>query len=162
MRLFMKKATDSAGLLFTLSDDRGKECYRVTCYKGTTCEKFSISTPEGISLARMRLVPLKVFYAFGFNVNGKTAALTISGIGVNPEYKFHGLDWLMKEDCFGKAFRIYDKQDKLVMSQRANRLNSQGYYELDIKDEEKELFCIAAAVCMNMLCGISDALPASI
>ena len=162
MRLFMKKSSDGTGLIFTLSDDRGKELYKVTGYRGTTCDKFSISTPEGISLAQMRLVPLKFIYAFGVKVKGKTVGVTVMDTGGAPEYKFHGLDWFMKDDCFGRAFRIYDKNDKLIMAQADNHFSSRGYFELDIKDEEKELFCIAAAVCVDLLGSVGETLAASI
>ncbi len=162
MRLFMKKASDSAGLIFTVSDDRGIELYRVTGYKGTTCEKFSISTCDGVSLVRMRLIPLSVFYAFGVRANGKTAIVTVSNTGGSPEFKFHGLDWYMKDDCFGRNFRIYDKQDKLIMSQRDSALDSHGYFEIEITDSQKELLCVAAAVCIDLLGSVSETLAASI
>ncbi len=67
------------------------------------------------------------------------------------DFRFHGISWLLSRSADMRSFEIYDADGSVVMSQNADSYHLTGSYKLEIYSELRELFCIAAAVCADVI-----------
>ena len=67
------------------------------------------------------------------------------------DFRFHGISWLLCASADLRSFEIFDADGTLVMSQSTDSLYHTGAYTLEIYHELRELFCVAAAVCADVI-----------
>lgn len=152
MKCFLKKHTDAdSDCCFTVYNDSGDEIYRVITSGKGFCEKLLITTPDNKALVSIRALSMNFFYAFSIKDSKDRFMITMNDIFSAHSYKFHGISWIFLSDTCGRSFEISDCDNSLVMRQKGDRLITNGVYELEIINENRELFCIASAVCADII-----------
>ena len=144
---------------FVVSDICGHTKYVVTGKGSATIQHLVISTTDGQILVSIRVAPFSFFSAFV--VNDAAERFLIVANHRKIEYKFHGISWTLLRSRDSRSFEIFDADGTSVMLQLADNFISKGYYELDIFSEQRELFCIAAAICADILNLADASLPAT-
>ncbi len=156
MKLFLKRDTSQADTRFIICDHTGAEKFKVTGRRKTSGDKMLLCSSDSTPLVTIRCAPFRVFYAFSVKDSKDRFAITATKFRSFVEYRFHGISWRL---CFSndrRSFEIFDADGKLIMSQSADRYLSTGVYELEIYSEQRECFCIATAVCANLI-NLTDA-----
>ncbi|MGN0453269.1 MAG: hypothetical protein ACI4GZ_05655 [Ruminococcus sp.] len=151
MKLFLKRDTSSDSSRYIVYDESGLDKYVISGKRTASVEKFYINTPDGRPLVRIRAVPFHIFYAFSISDGNERFTITVNNLSRLSDYHFHGISWrLRREDC-SRNFELLDADLTLVMTQNAGKLHSFGAYELYIASPQRELFCIATALCADMV-----------
>ena len=78
------------------------------------------------------------------------------------EFRFRGIDWTMCRSADMRSFEIFDSKGKSVMLQSADGFLKSSSYTLDIFDDTKELYCIAAAIFADVLSFADSAVTATV
>ncbi len=149
MKLFLKRDNSSEHTRFIVCDHLGVEKFTVTGKRRATTDKMILSSADATPLVTIRSAPFHVFYAFSIKDSKDRFAITATKGRNFIEYRFHGISWRLCKSSDCRSFEIFDADGKLIMSQCADRYLSTGAYELDIYSEQREYFCIAAAICAN-------------
>ena len=134
---------------FVVTDEYGRAKYIVTGKGASSIQRLVISTTQGQMLVTIRVAPFSFFSAFVVS-DGKERFSMVAGHS-RLEYKFHGISWTLCRSQDVRSFEIFDADGTSVMMQLADNYISKGYYELDIFSEQRELFCIAAAICADTI-----------
>ena len=151
MRLFLTRNTTSEHSRFIVYDECKREKYVITGKRTASTDKMVISSLDGTSLVSIRVAPFHVFYAFSISDKTERFTMVASNIGEHTDYRFHGISWMLSRNYNMHSFSIIDADGTLIMSQSVDKLLSTGTYTLDICCENRELFCIAAAVCADVI-----------
>lgn len=151
MKLFLKRDCSEEHSRFTVSDESGFERYRVTGKRTASTDRMALSSPQGELLVKIRIAPFHVFYAFSISDSNERFSITAANIGNRTEYRFHGISWHLSRSSDGRSFEVLDADGSVIMTQNADRFLSTDVYTLDILSEYRELFCIAVAVCADVI-----------
>ena len=159
MKLFLSRDTTMPHSRFVVADKCGHTKYVVTGKGTATIQHLVISAADGNSLVSIRVAPFSFFSAFVVSDYAERFLLVANHQKI--EYKFHGISWTLCRSRDTRSFEIFDADGTPVMLQLADNFISKGYYELDIFSEQRELFCIAAAICADMVNLADAAFPAT-
>lgn len=151
MKLFLKRDNSAQHTRFIVCDHLGNEKFNVTGRRTIGADKMIICSTDSTPLVTIRCTPFLVFYAFTVKDSKDRFAITATKSRRFIEYRFHGISWTLCRSNDGRSFEIFDADGKLIMSQSADRYLLTGAYELEIYSEQRECFCIAAAVCANAI-----------
>ncbi|MBQ2944131.1 MAG: hypothetical protein IJD93_05525 [Ruminococcus sp.] len=149
MKLFLKRDNSAQHTRFIVCDHNGKEKFTVTGRRYAGADKMLLCSSDSTPLVTIRCAPFHVFYAFVVKDSSDRFAITATKSRRFIEYRFHGISWTLCLSGDGRSFEIFDADGKLIMSQSADKYLLTGAYELDIYSEQRECFCIAAAICAN-------------
>lgn len=162
MKLFLKRDSSNESTRFIIYDEQGRERYRVSGVRTASTDKMLLSTMDGEPLVTIRVAPFHVFYAFSINDGKDRFAMTATNLRTRLEFRFHGISWLLCRSGDMRSFEIIDADKTVVMTQNADRYLSTGAYELDISNIERTHFCIAAAICADIISLVDSAAAATV
>ncbi len=150
-KLYLKRDASQVHSRFCVFDESGYEKYVITGKRMHGSDKMIISGLNGVPLVYIRVAPLRVFYAFSVRAEGERFTMVASTAGGKMDFRFHGISWLLSRSADMRSFEIFDADGSVVMSQTADAYHLNGSYELEIHNDLRELFCIAAAVCADVI-----------
>lgn len=150
MKLYLKRDTSMAHSRFVVFDATGCDKYVVTGKYGAI-HKLAISDLQGKVLASIHMAPFKSFKAFVISGGEERFLMVASAARQFLHFSFHGINWSMCRSADGRSFDIIASDSSVVMSQNCDNLLSKDYCELEIFNESRELFCIAVAICANLI-----------
>lgn len=151
MKLFLKRDTSCEHSRYIVYDECKREKYIVTGKRGASVDKMIISSLDGTPCIQMRIAPFHVFYACSVNSSKERFTMIASNFRNKTEYRFHGISWVLTRSNDLRSFEILDADLSPVMIQLADSLAITGAYNLDIFCESRELFCISAAICADVI-----------
>ena len=149
MKLFLSRDTSMSHSRFLVTDESGNRKYVVTGKGSASIERLVISDTQGQMLVTIRVSHFSFFSAFVVS-DYKERFSMVAGRN-RAEYKFHGISWTLCRSRDVRSFEIFDADGTSVMLQLADNFIRKGYYELNIFSEQRELFCIAAAICADTI-----------
>ncbi|MBQ4569685.1 MAG: hypothetical protein IJA62_06520 [Ruminococcus sp.] len=150
-KLYLKRDASQVHSRFLVFDDLGREKFVITGRRMHSSDKMVISDLCGNPLVHIRVAPFHVFYAFSVRVSTERFTMVASTNAGKADFRFHGISWLLSRSSDLRSFEIFDADGSLVMSQSADSYLTNGSYTLEIYSELRELFCIAAAVCADVI-----------
>ena len=151
MKLFLQRDTSCEHSRYIVYDNCKREKYIVTGKRGTSVDRMIISTLEGVPCVQIRIAPFHVFYAFSVTGDKERFTMTASNFRSKVDYRFHGISWTLVRSRDMRSFEILDADSSPVMLQIADAFSICGAYDLEIYCEGRELFCIAAAICADVI-----------
>lgn len=149
MKLFLKRDNSGENSRFVVYDDNGKLRYWVKGRRGTATDRMVITTVDGRPLLTLRVATFHSFSAFSVRNTQGHFVLTLTGMPAYPEFRFHGITWRVSEFSPDKDFSVIDIDNTLIMRQKSSK--NKDYYELFVECEHRELFCIATAICADVI-----------
>lgn len=162
MKLFLSRDTSSEHSRFIVYDECKREKFVISGRRTASTDKMVISSVEGTPLVNIRVAPFHVFYAFSISDKKERFTMVAANIGSRTDYRFHGISWMLSRSADRRSFEIFDADGTLIMSQSADRFLATGAYSLEIFCEKRELFCIAAAVCADVINYADSAIQAMV
>lgn len=151
MRLFLKRDTSFEHSRYIVYDECKREKYIVTGKRGASVDRMVISTPDGNPCVNIRIAPFHVFYVFSVSNGSERFTMSASNLRGRVDYRFHGISWLLLRSSDMRSFEILDADSTPVMIQLSDSLALTGAYTLDVFCQSRELFCISAAICADVI-----------
>ena len=151
MKLFLQRDSSCEHSRYIVYDDCKREKYIVTGKRGASVDRIVISTPDGNPCIQIRIAPFHVFYVFTVAGANERFTMTATKFRKLAEYRFHGISWTLSRSADLRSFEILDADSTPVMIQLADSYSLTGAYNLEIFCESRELFCISAAICADIL-----------
>ena len=100
-------------------------------------------------VCKIRRLGFSALSAYTVKVGGETARLNIAVTGGVASVRFHGISFMTRGDVAAGRYDILDADNSVVCVVGKNFAN--GDLALTVEMEDRELFCIAAAVCIDSL-----------
>ena len=151
MKLYIKRDVSDAVSRFSVLDCDLKEKYRIIGTKSCFGEKLIIPDRGKTPLLCISRVVLPFCDAFFVSAKNEGYRLTVTKSRGAMSCRFYGISWRIRGDLITKSYDILDA-DNTVIATHIKRWSSSGFgCELNIFDESRELFCIAAVTCINSI-----------
>ena len=149
MKLHLKRDVSAGGAAFTVYDESGRLKYRVVEVntKVTKRTNLLVQDSEGAAAARIRRLPIVGTYTYVLRVGRAHLTFVFVPTKNGILSYFYGNNWHVNGNIAAKNFTIIDVDGTVIMSHRKHA----DYCTLEIFDSENELYCVAAAVCANLI-----------
>ena len=151
MKLFLRRDKSDDYARFIVSNELGRDIYKICGKKGACVDRMGLLNMNGDTMLKIAVAPFSFFTICNISKPTEHFTLFINGYK-NVEYKFYGLDWNILKSSDGLSFEILKNDKSVVMIQNPGRASNDNIYTLEIFDTSKELFCIAVAACVNLIC----------
>lgn len=148
VRLFVKRDTSELYSRYEIADELGAPKYAVRGKHTPSGESIRIRNNAGETVCRIRRLGFSSFSAYTITVGGETVRLNIALSGV-PAVRFRGISFFVRGDVACGNYDILDADNSVVCV--VNKDFVKCTLTLTVNMEERELFCIAAAVCIDSL-----------
>ena len=149
MKLHLKRDVSAGGAAFTVYDESGQLKYRVAEVSTKVTKKTNLLVLDSVgeTAAKIRRLPIVGTYTFVLRV--KRAHLTFVFVPTKNGILsyFYGNNWHVNGNIAAKNFTIIDVDGSVILSHRKHA----DHCTLEIFDAENELYCVAAAVCVNLI-----------
>lgn len=151
MKLYLRRDTSSENSRFIVCDESGRPKFSVSGFATASTDRMVISSTLGNPLVTIRVARFPVFSVFSISDSSERFAMTATHLRSGGDFRFHGISWVFCRSSDIRSFEILDADKSSVMLLCADRYLSTGTYELTINCKQRELFCIAAAICADSL-----------
>ncbi len=150
MKLYLRRDKSSEKSRFIVYDHKGDTKYYVKGRRNTATDKMVITDVYGKTLLTLRVAPFQYFYIFSVKGEKRHFVLTLSGLPARAEFRFHGITWYVSDFSPERNLTVSDIDKSVVMTQ-ISKSSSYDYHELTINKNECELYCVATAICADVV-----------
>ena len=158
MKLYIKRDKSTDKSMFVVFDEYCNEKYYVVGSK----DKLELISTDKSKLMTIRRVPLPALKAYSITVGKNNIKFIIGNSNSKVSCYYYGIGWHIRGNIFIKSFDILDADNSLVAT-HAQRFSSCGDgYELNVVNESRELFCIATAICINLVAKVDNPCPQTV
>lgn len=149
VKRYLQQDISDAGARYEVLDGRGELLYRVRGKNTPPGERIRISDASGAVLCKVRRLGFSALSAYSISTDRETVRLNIA---VSPDriaVRFRGISFSVRGDVAKGSYDIIDADQTVVCT--VFRDYAKGGVYLTINNQQREILCIAAAVCMNSL-----------
>ena len=146
MKLFIKRDKTVDDSLFVVLDEECNEKYYVTGSKSTI---YLTDLSETV-LMKIKQLPLPALRAYSITAYNRNIKFILNSNPTAVNCYYYGNSWHIRGDVFTKSFDIIDADNSLVATHCLRYSKSGDGVELNVFAENRELFCIATAICVNL------------
>ncbi|MGN0489708.1 MAG: hypothetical protein ACI4HO_10640 [Ruminococcus sp.] len=146
MKLYIKRDKSSENSMFIVFDELCKEKYLVTGSK----DKLKLKNLKGETLLKIKRIPFPTLRTYSITAKSSNIKLVISSLKTAVNCYFYGIGWHIRGNIFIKSFDIIDADNSLVATHIRRFSPCGDGYELNVINEDRELFSIATALCVNL------------
>lgn len=152
MKLYIKRDKSTDNSMFVVFDEHCNEKYYVIGSK----DKFELINLGKEKLLKIRRVPLPALNAFSISAYKRNIKFIIGSSSSKVQCYYYGIGWRIRGNIFIKSFDILDADNSLVATHVKRFSGCGDGYELNIINEDMELFGIATALCINLVAKVDN------
>ena len=147
MRLYARQKVFSFRTVFSITDERGNDRYRVRGELLTLGKRLHVYDNNGREVAMIRQRLLNLLPTYDIYIGGRHAARIVKKITLlRPSYVIRGCNWKVQGSFLQHDYRIY-RGMSAIAGIRKRWLSFGDCFELDVPERENELL----SVCMMLV-----------
>lgn len=150
MILYLKRDTSNIDIPFIIYDDKYVEKYYVVRDYTRSYWSMAITDVHLNKLSEITTIPLPILKAFTIKNKKDTIRLIFNKNKLRPMCYYYGISWRISGDIINKNYEIIDTDNSLMMQHNKTWDYKNSGYKINIKDESRELFLLASAVCVDL------------
>ena len=148
VKIFIRRDVSDIHARYAVFDEYENELYTVSGRNTASGEVMKVIS-SGFTQAKIRDLRLPVLTAYVISVKAESVKLFFTYRAGRIKARFSGISWRIRGDILSGSFDIIDADGTIVCCVYQNFLKR--YIELNVFDDNRELFCIAAALCVDAL-----------
>ena len=149
MKLFLQRDTAGINARYQVFDDRGEPRYAITGKRNPSGESMRIRTPDGSAVCRIRALGFSALCVYSISAGGESIRLNIAVGNGRAAVRFRGISFFVRGDVLMGSYSILDADTAVVCE--VGKDFAKGCTQLVIREPEREMFCLAAAACIDSL-----------
>lgn len=149
VKLFLQRDTSELYARFEVLDEKGAPKYLVRGKQKPSGESLRIRDLHGAIVCKIRRLGFHTFSAYSISVGCESVRLNIALSGGAALVRFRGISFVIRGDVMAGNYDILDVDHSVVCA--VSKDFAKRALTLTIDMAERELFCIAAAVCIDSL-----------
>ena len=149
VKLYLKRDTSELYARFEVLDEKGMPKYTVRGKQTPSGESEQIRDINGVTVCKIRRLGFQSLSAYSITVGSESARLNIAVSGGVASARFRGISFVLRGDVTAGNYDILDADNSVVCA--VSKDFAKRAATLTVYLEERELFCIAAAVCLDSL-----------
>lgn len=148
MKLYINRDTHNVSARFVVYDDLYREKYTVTADK-KSFKRLKITTSDGKTAVKILQLPLPIVQVYSISDFKRNIKFTVKPSGFCADAGFYGVSWHIRGNILSKSFDIDDADNSIIAVHSC--AFEKNCCMLEIMNPENELFCLASAVCANLV-----------
>ena len=149
VRLFVKRDTSELYSRYEVTDEWGEPKYLVRGKSTPSGEYVRIRDNSNTVVCKIRRFGFNALSAYRIRVGEETVRLNVVLSGGISAVRFHGISFMVRGDAAAGNYDILDADNSVICV--VNKDFAKRALTLTVNLEERELFCLAAAVCIDSL-----------
>lgn len=149
MKLYIQRDTSSIGARYQAADEKGNLRYIVTGKRNPSGESIRVKTPDGETVCRIRMLGFSALSIYSISAGNESMRLNIAAGSGRASVRFRGISFFVRGDVFMGSYSILDADTAVVCA--VGKDYTRGCIQLDIRQDDRELFCLATAICIDSL-----------
>lgn len=150
MIVYLRRNVSDVFSRYSVFDDKGNMRYDIVGRHSTSGEKINILKGNEI-VAKIRDFDLGLLNSFTIRSNGNLINIFVTKNSKGLSASFRNISWRFRGDIMQKNYDIVDLDNSLVCGVCAEYHRGFDSYKIEVFTEERELFCIATAVCLDLI-----------
>lgn len=149
VRLVLQRDISELNSRYRVFDDKGELRYIVTGKRNPSGESMSIRDPDGKALCRIRGLGFSALSVYSISSGGESIRLNIAVGSGRAAVRFRGISFFVRGDIPSGSYSFLDADTAVVCE--VGRDFAKGQICMEIFQKEREIFCVAAVVCISSL-----------
>ncbi|MBQ9679090.1 MAG: hypothetical protein IJV48_00195 [Ruminococcus sp.] len=149
VKLYLQCDTSDINARYTVADEKGCLRYTVTGKRNPSGETIRICDTHGETVCKIRGLGFSALSVYSISAGGESMRLNIAVGTDRAAVRFRGISFFVRGDVLMGSYSILDADTAAVCT--VGRDFARGCTQLLIEQEEREIFCLAAAICINSL-----------
>ncbi len=149
MVLYLQRDTSDLGARYTVSDEKGVLRYIVTGRRNPSGESMRIRGVNGETVCKIRSLGFSSLSVYSISSGCESMRLNIAVGTGRAAVRFRGISFIVRGDVLTGSYSILDADTAVVCT--VGRDFARESTQLLIEQNEREIFCLATAICINTL-----------
>ena len=149
VKLFIQRDISELDSRFRVFDDKGDLRYLITGKRTPSGESMTIRTPDSSAVCRIRGLGFSALSVFSITAGNESFRMNIAVGTGRAAVRFRGISFYARGDVLMGSYSVFDADTAVVCETGKNF--AKGCTELLVLQEDRELFCVAAVVCIESL-----------
>ncbi|MBQ3265876.1 MAG: hypothetical protein IJH07_08905 [Ruminococcus sp.] len=149
MKLYLQRDTSGLNARYQVADEAGRLRYTVTGKRTPSGDYVRIADTGGGTVCKIRSFGLSPLSVYSIRAGGETIRLHIAVTNGRAAVRFRGISFFVRGDLLLGSYSVVDADTAEVCAVGKDFIR--GCTQLDLHQEERELFCLAAAICIDSL-----------
>ena len=149
VKLYLQSDTSDIGARYSVSDEKGALRYTVTGRRNPSGEVLKIIDTNGGTVCKIRGLGFSALSVYSVSAGCESMRLNIAVGNGRAAVRFRGISFIVRGDVLTGSYSILDADTAVVCT--VGRDFVRGCTQLVIEQNDRELFCLAAAICINTL-----------
>ena len=146
VKIYLQRDNSDMYSRFEAYDDRGELIYRVRGRVTPSGESIAVTDDRDETLCKIRRLGFSALSVFRIRAGSDSVGLNVAVAGGRATARFRGISFRLRGDIMTGSYEILDADNSLICAVSANI--PKGCILLTVDMPERELLCIAAAVCI--------------
>lgn len=149
MKLYLQRDVSGAESRYQVADESGSLCYTVTGKRNPSGESIRIKDPKGETVCKIRSLGFSALSVYSISAGGESMRLNIAVGTGRAAIRFRGISFYVRGDVLMGSYSILDADNAVICT--VGKDFARGCTQLDLNQKEREIFCMATAICIDSL-----------
>jgi uncharacterized protein YxjI len=147
--LYLQRDISTLNARYQVADEKGKLRYTVTGKRNPSGESVRIRDTAGNTVCKIRSLGFTALSVYSISAGGESMRLNIAVGNGRASIRFRGISFLVRGDVLMGSYSILDADTAVVCT--VGKDFARDCTQLILRQKERELFCLATAICIDSL-----------
>ncbi|WP_407383949.1 hypothetical protein [Ruminococcus sp.] len=149
MKFYLQRDTSREQARYQIADEAGRLRYTVTGKRNPSGERIHIKTQNGETVCKIRSLGFSALSVYSISSGGESMRLNIAVGTGRAAIRFRGISFFVRGDVLMGSYSILDADTAVICT--VGKDFARGCTQLELYQEEREIFCLATAICIDSL-----------
>ena len=149
VKLFLQRDTSTLNARYQVADEKGGLRYTVIGKRNPSGESIRIIDTNGETVCRIRSLGFSALSIYSISAGSESMRLNIAVGSGRAAVRFRGISFYVRGDVLMGSYSILDADTAVVCT--AGKDFVRGCTQLVLHQQEREVFCLATAICIDSL-----------
>ena len=149
VKLYLQRDISTLNARYQVADDRGKLRYTVTGKHNPSGESIRICDTSGNVVCKIRSLGFTALSVYSISAGGESMRLNIAVGNRRASIRFRGISFFVRGDVLMGSYSILDADTAVVCT--VGKDFARNCTQLMLHQKEREIFCLATAICIDSL-----------
>ncbi len=149
VKLYIQRDCSDLSARYRVFDDKGGLRYLISGRRNPSGESMKLCTPSGEEVCRIRGLGFSALSVYSISAGGESMRLNIAVGAHRATVRFRGISFFVRGDALMGSYSVLDADTAVVCT--VGKDFAKGCIGVELNQNEREIFCIATAVCIDSL-----------
>lgn len=149
MKLYLQRDTSGLQARYQVADESGRLRYTVTGKRNPSGESIRIKDKNGETVCRIRSLGFSALSVYSISTGGESMRLNIAVGTGRAAVRFRGISFYLRGDVLTGSYTILDADTAVICT--VGKDFARGSTQLVLEQKDREIFCLATAICIDSL-----------